>query len=153
MVTFGDNLPRNFSWLEVNVLAGSCCPDSELQLRSLSGIGIRHIITLSAESCPPLCAVKGLTMHRILLRDGGAATEQQFQQFFHVIGDAMRSKESVLVHCRSGRGRTGMLLAAFLMKYRQYGADDAIAEVRSRRRGSIETRAQEEALKLLQNLL
>jgi len=48
----------------------------------------------------------------------------------------------VLVHCLAGKGRTGCVLAAYMMAYEGKTAREAIDELRSLRGGSVE-RAQE----------
>ena len=50
--------------------------------------------------------------------------------------------EKILVHCRGGLGRTGLVVARLLMAY-GITADDAIKQVRSARAGAIETKEQE----------
>jgi len=141
-------LPRNFSWLEVNRLAGSSCPTSELEILSLIGVGIKHLVTLSVEAQPPLQLPDVLAHTVIPIMDRKGAKMSDFKQFFELC-DKTRKSGAVCVHCRSGRGRTGMFLAAYLMKYKDMAADQAIAVVRSTRPHSIETREQEEALRQL----
>lgn len=51
------------------------------------------------------------------------------------------------VHCAMGCGRTGTILACYLVAKEGYSADDAITETRKRRRNSIETRKQEQAVR------
>ena len=57
------------------------------------------------------------------------------------------TKGAVGVHCAMGCGRTGTILACYLVAREGYSADDAIIETRKRRRGSIETRRQEQAVR------
>lgn len=151
----GDNLPRNFSWIQVNQLAGSCCPQSELELRTLVGLRIHYIVTLSPECLPPPCLRTYTTLEHtvIAVPDRRGATIQDFEHFFRICNAARREDKGVLVHCRSGRGRTGMFIAAFFIKYKDMDAVTATATVRSMRPCSIETKEQELALALLQDSL
>lgn len=50
---------------------------------------------------------------------------------------------AVAVHCHAGLGRTGLIIACYLIFYHCMGAADAIAEVRRHRKGSIQNRLQE----------
>lgn len=50
------------------------------------------------------------------------------------------------MHCLLGHGRTGTLLACYLVKARALSGAAAIREIRRLRPGSIETREQEEAV-------
>ena len=59
----------------------------------------------------------------------------------------------VAVHCRAGNGRTGMVLAAYFIKYHNYTASDAIRHIRTLRRFSIETKEQERSLQAFENYL
>ena len=51
-----------------------------------------------------------------------------------------------MVHCYWGRGRTGTMLAAYLVKQGHHTARQAITEVRNKRPYSIETYEQEDAI-------
>lgn len=149
-------MPRNFSWLSVNRLAASACPSSELELLSLRGLNIGHVITLSPEMLPPPCiqTIDGLAWTVIPVPNFKPASIQDFELFFSVIDEVCFAKESsVLVHCASGRGRTGMFLAAFLIKYQGLTAKQAIERVRDLRPRSIETRDQEDRLHTLESFI
>lgn len=50
-----------------------------------------------------------------------------------------------------GIGRTGTMLASYLVAVESYTAEDAIAETRKRRNGAIETREQEQAVHDFEN--
>lgn len=62
--------------------------------------------------------------------------------------------QAVAVHCFHGRGRTGTILACYLVKTRGMAAKDAISYVRRERPWSVETRDQEETVYVYeQNIL
>lgn len=50
-----------------------------------------------------------------------------------------------------GIGRTGTMLASYLVAVESYTAEDTIAETRKRRNGAIETREQEQAVHDFEN--
>ena len=54
--------------------------------------------------------------------------------------------QGVCVHCRMGRGRTGVMLACYLIKYYCQHPSTAILNVRLKRPGSVETYGQEYAV-------
>ena len=61
--------------------------------------------------------------------------------------------QAVGVHCAMGCGRTGTMLACYLVAKEGYSADKAIEETRRRRRNSIETRKQEQAVRTFEESL
>jgi len=155
---WGDNLPANFSWLAVNKIAGCACPQSELELRSLAGLGINHLITLSPDAMPPNCItnIPNLKWTIIPVENFHGASNDDFKTFFNICDDNLCEKGdagAVLVHCKSGRGRTGMFLAAYLMQYNNMSASAGMAAVRAARPGSIETKSQEKSLMELEDFL
>ena len=52
-------------------------------------------------------------------------------------------KNPVTVHCSGGKGRTGAMLAAYLIKVQDLNAWEAIRQTRKIRPGSIESKTQE----------
>lgn len=68
-----------------------------------------------------------------------------FDLFLSDIGEALHSSD-VLIHCAAGLGRTGLVTAALLIKYKNYSSKGAIALVRKSRWGTVETNEQEQFL-------
>lgn len=87
----------------------------------------------------------GLAWHPLPIRDVDVPGEA-FEAGWRVEGPALlaslRRGERIVVHCRGGLGRSGLVAARMLV---ELGVEprDAINRVRAVRRGAIETRAQE----------
>jgi atypical dual specificity phosphatase len=77
--------------------------------------------------------------------DYSTPTHEQIEKIVHFIEKRLQHNEPVVVHCRAGYGRTGTLLACYLVS-RGMSASQAMAEVRRARPGSIEMRDQERAV-------
>ena len=67
--------------------------------------------------------------------------------------DTTRDGGRVFIHCVGGRGRSGTIAAAYLMRRYGYTARDAIRQVRELRSGAIETRLQELLLETYEHVL
>ena len=73
----------------------------------------------------------------------------EFDDLVHAVDfihTRITSNEPVMVHCLAGLGRTGTILACYLIKYKKMSADDAIQKVRNERPGSIQSFPQEEMI-------
>ncbi|MEY4267987.1 MAG: hypothetical protein RIS90_2522 [Pseudomonadota bacterium] len=73
----------------------------------------------------------------------GAATLAAWRSQGPALLQALGQGQRVLVHCAAGLGRTGMLVAKLLVLH-GVSAEEAIAQVRRARPGTIETEAQAE---------
>lgn len=67
-----------------------------------------------------------------------------FQLCVDTVVNRLRNGETVVIHCKGGLGRTGLLAAACLVATSDLTPDEAVAIVRRARPGAIETTAQEE---------
>jgi atypical dual specificity phosphatase len=84
------------------------------------------------------------TLH-LPVQNSDPPTQQQLDVGVAAIRDALSQGTRVAVHCAAGLGRTGTLLAAYLVS-QGCAPDDAIAQVRAARPGSVETAQQEAAI-------
>ena len=85
-------------------------------------------------------------MLHLPVQDYTAPSIDQLAAFVEQAGASIGSSRAVGVHCEAGMGRTGTFLAAWFVA-QGMGADEAIAEIRRLRPGSIETEDQEQAVR------
>lgn len=132
----------NFSWLFENKLAAMSYPQSEDAFSLLDQFGIRAILNLSER---PLFykspATIGMLITHISIADYTAPTLNQVQEAVATISSCLDQNIPIAVHCLAGLGRTGTILACYLVKTGM-PADKAISLIRQRRPGSIETAEQ-----------
>jgi protein tyrosine phosphatase (PTP) superfamily phosphohydrolase (DUF442 family) len=75
-----------------------------------------------------------------------AAFERRWEEDGEEIRALLHSGGDILVHCKGGLGRAGMIAARLLVEL-GVPPDQAILEVRRARKGAIETRAQEDLVR------
>ena len=131
-------------WLEDGKLAGSSYP-SILTLRELYDEGFRVLIPLEERDDIPELETMGFKVHPIYVQDFTSPTITQLEEFNRIVEEA--GGAPVLVHCLGGFGRTGTMLAAYLIKKRSFLAEQAISFVRERRPGAVEVHEQVRTLK------
>ncbi|KAA0711577.1 Dual specificity protein phosphatase 23 [Triplophysa tibetana] len=138
--------PPNFSWVDAGKVAGMAMPRMTAHYQYLLNNGIKHLVSLSERKPPYHDTCPDLTLHHIKIHDFCAPTFDQIKRFLCVVEEANAKGQGVAVHCMHGLGRTGTMLACYLVKTRKISGIDAINEIRSIRRGSIETREQEQTV-------
>lgn len=140
----------NFSYVLPGRLAGCAQPGRFSDLRSdLAGLtrqGIGAIVTLTEK---PLDAKAlsdfGLRALHLPVPDFTAPTRGQMTDFVAFVDLCLEEGAAVAVHCGAGIGRTGTMLACYLVSRGETPAK-AIALVRAARPGSIETPEQERSV-------
>ncbi|MDJ0973726.1 MAG: dual specificity protein phosphatase family protein [Planctomycetota bacterium] len=135
----------NFSWIREGELAGMGMPGPDAWT-FLRAEGVRAVLTLTER--PPLGdpAGAGLAYLHVPLIDFGTPSLENLQRCVTWIAEQTAAERPVVVHCFAGQGRTGTVLAAFLVSV-GLTPEEAIAEVRRLRPHSIETRGQEDAIR------
>lgn len=138
--------PFGFSWIIEKYLAGLAFPESEEDLKWLRQNNIDLLISLTEE--PPHrrhVNQAGLMLVHIPVVDFSAPSQSDLTMACEAIKKANDAGLGAAVHCMAGRGRTGTVLASWLV-YQGMNSSDAIKKIRQLRPGSIETLDQEEAI-------
>jgi atypical dual specificity phosphatase len=144
-LTVDTNLPGNFSWLEKSKIAGCARPVNEAELKAVKEQGVQAIVSLTGTPLSPN-VVSRLGFEYLHSHISGAPSIEQLDHIIQFVERENAHSKPVLVHCGEGKGRTGTVLAAYLV-YHGLSADEAIRMVREKRPGSIENLEQENAVR------
>ena len=137
--------PDKFSWLVENKLAGSGIPTSIDEVEWAIKQGIKSIVTIREEPLDESW-IKDVNYLHILSNDMGVPEFDDLVYAVDFIHSRITSNEPVMVHCLAGMGRTGVILACYLIKYQKMSASEATEKVREERPGSIQSYPQEEII-------
>jgi atypical dual specificity phosphatase len=151
-----DSIP-NFGFVFEDKIAGSAHPGSgRLLIEGLTRLkdqGFAAILSLTEEPLErPVLREFGFSYEHVPVPDFYAPTLEQIVRAVEFIEAHRGEGAGVLVHCTAGQGRTGTILAAFLVG-QGMSAEEAIATVRQLRPGSIETLEQEHAVQVYERHL
>jgi len=143
--------PRGFLWLKRGILAGTPVPgvyfDMEYDLKALQGVGITTLLTLTENTLDQTRLIPfGIRSIWEPIPDMAAPTIEQGIRICRQIEQLIAAKEVVAVHCRAGMGRTGTVLAAYLI-WEGSGALDALEDARRIEPRWVQSQEQVEFLK------
>ena len=153
--------PTNFSWVIDGKLAGSGLPMTYSQFFWLIKHGIKTIITVREVPLPlnwftdSINNIDRDNINYLHLRveDFGAPSIEEIDSTVEYIQHQTDNRKPVMVHCAAGKGRTGTVLAAYLLKNENLTADQAIKKIRKLRPGSIQSNIQEMTISMYENYL
>src|ERR1051325_6200564 len=109
--------PEGFSWIDKPHLAAMAAPRSLEEYQWLRQQGIQLVICL-AEDSPPRTWINeaGLFSMHIPIEDMHPPTQQQIDRCMNAIKKANGNKMGVGIHCTAGLGRTGTMIACWLIQ-------------------------------------
>lgn len=133
---------------------GCAYPSTERALDEISCQGVRVLVNLHKKPHDPhRLSRHGMREVHLPVEDFAAPTAEQIESGVAAILEARAAGEAVAVHCGGGLGRTGTLLACYLVCSQGLGAREAIGRVRDLRPGSVETADQVAAVEDLASLI
>jgi atypical dual specificity phosphatase len=140
----------NFSWVIEGKLAGHQAPSSEQDLIWLKQQGISAVLRMAERNRAKVDRLQiedlGLTDCHEPVTDFTAPTQAQIDRMVTFITNSLAEGKPVGVSCGAGLGRTGTIIACYLVNS-NLSSDAAISKIRAKRPGSIETKEQEEAIR------
>lgn len=127
--------------------------DMGLDLQAIRNWGASAVVSLLEEDefallgigdFPAVMARQPFAWHWLEIGDGQIPDKRFEQRWPHIrpgLRQLLQDGNHILVHCRGGLGRTGLVVARFLIE-EGIAPDTAIAQVREARPGAIETEEQ-----------
>jgi atypical dual specificity phosphatase len=146
--------PTNFSWIIQGKLAGCGLPVSEDEFEWVTNQGIRSIVTVREVPLPSdWFNGSEIDYLHLAVEDFGAPNMEELIEAVDFIDQQIKNGKPVMVHCAAGKGRTGAVLAAYLVKKHNLAANQAIEKVREMRPGSVQSISQETAVSMYEKYL
>ena len=128
-----------FIHLERRLNFGGALDGYEDELPELWAAGIRAVVSLlNIPTDAAVYELAGFSFLCLPVPDGGAPTMEQATEFVTFVDEQRSSQRPVAVHCEAGLGRTGTMLATYLIAHGDT-AEGAIARVRAVEKVAVET--------------
>jgi len=152
----------DFKWIIRGALASSSIPENEQDILKLYNEDIKAVLCLVEEEELPFRRIDeykkilekyGIIMKHYPIEDFKAPSLEGIIECIDWIESNLKNNKKVLVHCKAGQGRTGTIVACFLVKKYGLTAEEAIRYVRRIRPGSVTSESQILAVKIFEKYL
>jgi len=135
-------------------LAGCGLPVTDDEFEWLVQRGIKSIVTVREVPLPPdWFEDRDVSYLHLRVEDFGAPSIEELEASVNFIEQQLQDERPVMVHCAAGKGRTGTVLAAFLVKNENLSAEQAIEKLRTIRPGSVQSVVQETAVSMYEKFI
>lgn len=132
-------MPMPFVHPERRLNSGGPLEAYEDELPELYSAGIRAVVSLlNIPSDALVFESAGFAFLCLPVADGGAPTLEKAAQFLRFVNQQRAAQRPVAVHCEAGLGRTGTMLAAYLISQGE-SAEAAIRRIREVEKVAVET--------------
>lgn len=135
-------MPMPFVHIDRRLAGGGALAAFNDELPALYSAGVRAVVSLlNIPGDAPVYESAGFAFLCVPLPDGGAPTFEQAEEFVRFVWEQRAAQRPVAVHCEAGLGRTGTMLAAYLVAHGE-SAQSAIQRVRAVEKVAVETARQ-----------
>jgi atypical dual specificity phosphatase len=128
-------------WVVPDRLMGGEWPGAHLDWLHAAGVSVLVNLTESTYRDDRF------RIHRIPLPDGRAPGEAAIARFCGLVGRELLAGSRIYAHCVAGCGRTGTMMACYLVYRERCDGPEAVARVRALRPCSVENDAQADAVR------
>ena len=110
-------MTERWFWIEPGRLLAGPYPGAAAEVDALRELGVASFVDLTEEGeLEPYSVPDGMRHVRMPIEDFGCASEEQMSATLDVIDEAL-GLGAVFVHCRGGCGRTGTVVACWLVRH------------------------------------
>ena len=147
--------PYRFGWLIEGKLAASGRLMSPSQLAWAASRGIKSVVTIIEFPLESTWFASGceIVYRHIKVKDHSAPPVKELGELITYIDTEITNGRPVIVHCNGGSGRTGTVLAAYLMKKEGLTAQQAVRKVKEIRGRTAKHKKQRITLKEYESYL